>query len=62
MSDKLIAAAKALLFEIADQNGNVFSVYTDRLHFRRKIKINRIVKALFTETKNAEQCQTNNSK
>jgi hypothetical protein len=62
MNDKLIAAAKALLFEMADQNGNIFSVYTDRLHFKRKIKINRIVKNLFTEIQKAEQCQTNDSK
>jgi hypothetical protein len=59
MNDKLIAAAKALLFEMADQNGNIFSVYTDRLHFKRKIKINRIVKNLFNEIQKAEKCQTN---
>ena len=63
MNNDLLNAAKMLLRELADGNGNVYSEYT---HFRShlgKKKLNRIVKALFNEIQKAgQQCQTNNSK
>lgn len=58
---ELIAAAEALLLQLADQNGNMYSDYTHTFNINGKIRINRLVKQLFNETQKAkQQCQTKN--
>ena len=63
MNNELIQAALDLLAEIADHNGNVYAQYSELLPYKYKVRLNRKVKKLFTETqKAAQQCQTKDSK
>lgn len=61
MDHKALHAAQELLNFIADVNGNVYSDFQGHLNFQQKIKLNRLVKKLFT-TINNSQCQPNQNK